>query len=158
MQRRSFLALAGATSLACYAEPFTLIQDARHEWIEDKGDYVIIRVPDFKTFASETISKPAILLLGQGATARDVEFGSYLNLHGKPQSRLMKFRLDASRATTQTPRPTLRMNASHALVIDGAIQTGPTDTFAISVEHSNDCLISDCMWTLPHAAILKSAA
>ena len=62
MQRRSFLSvLAGASAalgLARYAEPFALTPDAHHEWVEDKGDYVIIRVPDFKTFARETINKP----------------------------------------------------------------------------------------------------
>ena len=138
MQRRSFLSvLAGASAalgLARYAEPFALTPDAHHEWVEDKGDYVIIRVPDFKTFARETINKPAILLLGKEATAHDVKFKSYLNLHGKPGSVLRDFSVDASRATTETPRPTVRLKLEHAFLRGGFIKGGSSDNFLMYVE------------------------
>jgi hypothetical protein len=69
--RRTFLRLTGAAAgalvIAKYAEPLAVLAD-HGPWVEDKGDFYIVRVPDFKTFANEHLEKPTIFLLGESAT------------------------------------------------------------------------------------------
>lgn len=105
MLRRSFLKTASATALiplSTYAEKYENISD-NGGWIEDKGDYCIIRVPDFKSFSNEVIKKPAILILGTEAKCHDVSFYGFLNVFYKNNSVIDRVLVD-SKGKTMTNR------------------------------------------------------
>jgi hypothetical protein len=113
IERRGFLrlgaALVGALTLAKYSEPLIVVQDEHHEWIEDKGDYVIVRVPDFKTFANEVISKPAIFLLGENALIRGVDVAGFSNVYAPKGGAVYGSRFDASRMQVENERPVMNI-------------------------------------------------
>ena len=105
IERRGFLKLAvamiGGTAVTRYAEPLVDIADTNRDWIEDKGDYCVIRVPDFKTFANEVIAKPVIFLLGQQAAVQNVDIAGYANIYAPKAGRVFGCRFDGSRMVTE---------------------------------------------------------
>jgi hypothetical protein len=112
--RRGFLkvgaAILGGLAITRYSEPIIQIVE-KNEWIEDKGDYVIIRVPDFKTFANETIAKPAIFIMGQAATVKAIEVAGFANVYAPKGGLIMDSRFDASRMKTEEDRPVINLKA-----------------------------------------------
>lgn len=106
--RRGFLKIGttilGGLTVAKYTEPLIDLAPSVHDWIEDRGDFVIVRVPKFKTFANEVINKPAIFLLGQGSTVTGVDVKGFANVRLGQRSRLLDSRFDA-RMLTETERP-----------------------------------------------------
>ncbi len=137
--RRGFLKLAasvvGALSLARYAEPILAIADRHHDWIEDKGDYLIVRVPDFKTFANETLNKPVIFLLGQEATVHHVEVNAFSNVHSPKGGRIYGSRFDGSQMETEMPRPLVVIKGGDGLVIENCNMIGVGHQAAIDLYH-----------------------
>jgi hypothetical protein len=115
IERRGFLklgaALIGALTLAKYAEPMVAVTDTHHDWIEDKGDYMIVRVPDFKSFANEFIAKPVIFILGEQATVRAVEVEGYANIYAPKGGLVTASRFDGSRMVTEQDRPLVNLKA-----------------------------------------------
>jgi hypothetical protein len=62
--RRTFLKASAGVALAAAAmskgltlldEPELLIADSHKDWIEDRGEFYIVRVPDYKTFARQAL-------------------------------------------------------------------------------------------------------
>ena len=135
-QRRGFLKLisaaAGALALARYAEPFVAVADTHRDWIEDNGDYLVVRVPDFKTFANETLKKPVIFLLGQQAIVRHVDVAGFVNLFSPKGGIIYGSCFDCSQMVTENKRP-VAVVMGDGLIIDSChlICSGNT---AISVE------------------------
>ncbi len=131
IERRGFLklgaALIGALTLTKYAEPLVAVADTHHDWIEDKGDYCIIRVPDFKTFAHEAISKPVIFILGEQAIVRAVEVEGFANIYAPKGGLVTASRFDGSRMVTEKDRPLVNLKAKDITISDcHFIGTGQT--------------------------------
>lgn len=122
IERRGFLklgaALIGALTVAKYAEPVVAVADTNFDWIEDKGDYCIVRVPDFKTFAHEVISKPVIFILGEQAIVRAVEVEGFANIYAPKGGQVTASRFDASRMVTEKDRPVINLNAKDITISD----------------------------------------
>ena len=82
--RRGFLkvlgAIAASTGIIHYAEAKVLMPE-QGSWIEDKGDYYIVRIPDGKTFARETLDKPTIFGFGRDSSMREVTVNGFSNLY-----------------------------------------------------------------------------
>lgn len=134
IERRGFLklgaALIGAMTLAKYAEPVVAVAETHHDWIEDKGDYCIVRVPDFKTFAHEAISKPVIFILGEQAIVRAVEVEGFANIYAPNGGLVTASRFDASRVVTEKERPVINLKAKDITISDcHLIGTGESPSF-----------------------------
>lgn len=104
--RRSFLkiASAAASSLAVYREPLSLLTDPHNDWLEDRGSFVIIKVPDNKTLKNITVPKPAIISLGLSATMVDVAIRGFANIIGKPGAHVLECTFDASSMRAELDR------------------------------------------------------
>ena len=122
IERRGFLklgaALIGALTLTKYAEPLVTVADTHHDWIEDKGDYLIVRVPDFKTFANEVISKPVIFILGEQAIVRAVDVEGFANIYAPKGGLVTATRFDGSRMVTEKERPLVNLKAKNLTISD----------------------------------------
>ena len=110
--RRSFLktgtTLVGGVLLTKYIEPIVPIAELKkHEWIEDKGDFYIVRVPDSMTFANELLDKPTIFLLGHYTVVKDVVVNGYANISHKGTSLITASKFDVSKMLLSTNRPVL---------------------------------------------------
>lgn len=112
--RRGFLkigtAILGTLTVTKYAEPLIDLTPSVHDWIDDRGDFVIVRVPSLKTFANEVIRKPAILLLGHHSTVLGVDVHGFANVRMGDQARLLDSRFDA-RMRTETERPVVHLSS-----------------------------------------------
>lgn len=137
--RRTFLkagtAVLGALTLARYTEPLIAMPDSSHEWIEDKGDFVIVRVPDFKTFANEVIDRPAIFLLGENANVKHVDVKGYVNLYAPKGGSVTYSKFDASKMLVGRERSVMELKAEN-IVISDCIFEG-TGTTAYGIEWRN---------------------
>lgn len=120
IERRGFLKLGavviGGMAVTKYAEPLIQAADTHHEWIEDKGDYCIIRVPDFKTFANEIITKPVIFILGEQALVRGVDVGGFANVYAPKGGAVHESRFDASRMTVEKERALVNIKGEHITI------------------------------------------
>jgi hypothetical protein len=112
LQRRGFLkvvsALAAATGLVRYIETPILMPN-KHEWIEDMGDYYIVRVPEGKTFANERLDKPTLFGLEDRATVTGIEVLGYANVYHKGQFAFMHSRFDTSKMILDHKRPAMNI-------------------------------------------------
>lgn len=107
--RRSFLKLGGvvvgSSILTRWAEVEEYIPDKlKHEWVEDKNDYYIVRVPDYKTFVREYLDKPTIFLLGERSRVDDCRVQGFVNVNMKHESVFTKTFVDASKHTCEGRR------------------------------------------------------
>lgn len=118
--RRGFLKLLGAVAASVgivkYAEPLLSIPQAGHDWIEDRGDFYIVRVPDFKEFARETLEKPTIFLLGEMAIVRDVRVTSFANVHSPRGGLVHGCIFDSSKAEAENDRPVMKLKGESVRV------------------------------------------
>lgn len=118
MIRRGFLKLAAAAGIVRYAEPLMAMHDP-HEWIEDRGDFVIIRVPEYKIFAGAQIEKPAIFLMGAQSTVRDIRMLSYANILTHGPATIADSVFDARLHQTENERPVMCVGGNSSLTIYG---------------------------------------
>lgn len=84
--RRGFFKVLGAVASAAYLP--TLYQeknfqmaDSYRDWIEDMGDFYIVRVPDLMTFSKVTLDKPTILQLGFRSVFSNCKIQGYTNVY-----------------------------------------------------------------------------
>jgi hypothetical protein len=133
--RRAFLkagtAVLGALTLAKYTEPLIAMPDSSHEWIEDKGDFVIVRVPDFKTFADEVIDRPAIFLLGENAKVKHVDVKGYVNLYAPKGGSVTYSKFDASKMLVPRERSVMELKAKDVVISDCHFEGNDTTTCGI---------------------------
>ena len=132
--RRAFLKLAGASAVAAYAEPMIALESARHEWVEDRGDFYLIRVPDFKTFARESLDKPTILILGASAKALDVLVDGYLNVFAPAGGLVSGFFVDGRNMRTEKARSAVFIKGDGLTFRDSYIESGAASA-AISLDN-----------------------
>jgi hypothetical protein len=116
--RRTFLKVSASVALASAAmskglilldEPELPIADNYKDWIEDRGNFYIVRVPDYKTFAKETLDKPTILLLGENSIAKDLDINGYLNVEISNRSQFISTRVDSSKYIVSVDRPIINI-------------------------------------------------
>ena len=117
--RRLFLktgtTLVGGVLLTKYIEPIVPIAELKkHEWIEDKGDFYIVRVPDSMTFANELLDKPTIFLLGHYTVVKDIVVNGYANVAAKGESLIHGCNIDASKIILPNPRPIIVVDIDDA--------------------------------------------
>lgn len=112
-QRRGFLKIAcsiiGSVGIAKYAEPFFKIANTYSDWIEDKGDFLIVRIPDFKTFKSESLLKPTIFLLGQNSIIKNIDVEGFVNIHAPKGGACYESRFDTSKMSIERQRPVVEL-------------------------------------------------
>jgi hypothetical protein len=119
--RRTFvkksMALVGGLSVITYAEPKVLFfKDV--DWVTDKGDYYIVKVPDFKMLSREIFDKPCIILLGERAVVSDVRVQGFVNITA-PRCGLVKdCHFDASSSQVLRDRPAMIVEKSQALAFE----------------------------------------
>lgn len=117
--RRGFLKLLGAAvgaaavpGILTYAEPLLAIPIEGREWVEDRGDFYVVRVPDFKTFAREVLDKPTIFLLGQQAILTNVLVSGFANLSAPRAGVIRDCTFDAREVASLQPRTVLTIGAA----------------------------------------------
>jgi hypothetical protein len=147
--RRGFLkigaAIVGGIAISRYAEPVIKIEQS-HDWIEDRGDFVIVRVPDFKSFAKETIDKPAIFILGEKSVIDTVAVAGFANIYAPKGGLVIGSQFDASKMATELERSVLNIKGGCAVQIrDCNIFGGDV---AVCFEHP-----SPGPWPFPRAKV-----
>ena len=126
------LVAVGSLIVAKYAEPIVDTPEIK-KWIEDRGDFVIVRIPDFKTFANEVINKPAIFIMGQQAALRGVDVGGYVNVYAPDGGLVEGCRFDASQALAEHDRPVMKLQAANLKISDcHFFGTGQTPAFGFT--------------------------
>lgn len=154
LTKRGFLklgaALVGGVSLMRYAEPAIALPEPQ-EWIEDRGDFFIIRIPDGKELVNELIAKPAIILLGAGAELRRVWIDGFANLMAPKGGILRDCSFDGSTMSTESARPVLLLRGSSHLSILGGMITG-NEKNSSGIDFSG-CRMSSAVATQPQARI-----
>jgi hypothetical protein len=138
--RRTFLkagtAVLGALALTRYTEPLIAMPDSSHEWIEDKGDFVIVRVPDFKTFANEVIDRPAIFIMGENAAVKHVEVKGYVNLYAPKGGSVTNSIFDASKMLVGRERSVMELKAENVVISDCHFFGNDTTTYGIEFAYT----------------------
>jgi hypothetical protein len=126
--RRGFLkigaAILGSIGLVRYSEPIIEIAHT-HEWIEDKGDYAIVRVPDFKSFANEVINKPAIFIMGRDSVVKNVNVDGFVNFYAPNGGRITNSRFDSSQMVTENSRSPMNIKGQCVIASDCVIICNP---------------------------------
>lgn len=116
MFRRTFLkigsALVGATAVTTYAEPLlnVLTPDAKHQWVQDKGDYYVVTIPENKSFAKENLDKPTIFLFGDNAKLIDVSVLGFANMRGAQNVGIHDFFCDAGKVSAKDRRDAILLD------------------------------------------------
>ena len=124
--KRGFLKLASAlvgglmvTKLSA-APIIDFTKKVSHDWVEDRGDFYIVRVPDYKTFSNEVLDKPTVFLLGDQTTVRGVSIDGYANVYSKNgYIRIVESRFDCSLHTFDTNRNIIEASGYKQLDIFG---------------------------------------
>lgn len=116
MLRRTFLktatALVGGVLAAKYLEPLTNISQIHNDWIEDKGDYYIVRIPDNSIFSNEILDKPTIFVTGAYVALKRLEITGFVNIIAKGPISVMDSMFDASKSVSlnDSDRPVIRLD------------------------------------------------
>lgn len=137
--RRGFLKLMGAAgaavALARYSEP-VIAMPACKDWIEDKGDYYIVRVPDFKTFVNVKLDKPAIFGLGEAAVVRGVSVMGFSNVYAPRGGKVLESQFDARGMTVGRARSVVHLAGSD-MELSGCTVYGSGEGAAIFLDPKN---------------------
>jgi len=119
LSRRGFIlqatALVGGLSISHYLEPFLAVPDKYKDWIEDRGDFFVVRVPDGKRLEGQTFDKPTILLLGALACFKSNTVKGYLNVYAPKQGAILNSFVDARACRTDRERPAIMLKGSRLL-------------------------------------------
>lgn len=119
--RRGFLKLAAATAgaigLTKYAEPWLQLPET-HEWVEDRGDFYVVRVPQSQRFANERLDKPTIFLLGAYSMLEGVQVDGFTNISAMGGAAIQQCHFNASRMEVSRNRSVVEMKAFGATMRD----------------------------------------
>lgn len=116
IERRGFLkvlgAIAASTGIIHYAEAKVLMPE-QGSWIEDKGDYYIVRIPDGKTFAHETLDKPTIFGFGQDSRVEYVTVNGFVNMYMPRGGYVYGSKFDASKCAMHGRREVILVDGEN---------------------------------------------
>lgn len=118
LSRRGFLRVAGAAGavlgagVVLYRETTNLVLPTSNDWIEDRGDFLIVRVPDEKMFKGEKLLKPTILVMGMRSMVRDCEVYGYLNILGKGDWGFNENYVDCRKTAMTKDRPIILVQSA----------------------------------------------
>lgn len=153
--RRAFLKIAGALGVVCYAEPLLAIEP-EHDWVQDKGSYLLVRIPDGKTFANETFTKPAVILMGAYSEMRDIRSNSYANIACAGGNRIRDLAFDCRGMMTEKPRSIILVRGDSYIVEGAHFQLSQYATSAIEVEESRGMSLQNVQVTTPAAWVFEN--
>lgn len=115
MRRRGFIqlgtAIFGALTLQRYVEPFVEIVNMK-DWITDHGDFLVVRVPAFKTFSNEILPKPTLFFMQERSTVRNVEVLGFANISAPAGAVVESSRFDCSKMTVARNRAIIEVSKS----------------------------------------------
>lgn len=106
LNKRGFLkiasALVGGLTFSKYTNAELLVPEKNvsvfQDWIEDRGDFYVVRVPDFKSFSNEILNKPTVFLAGHNSSISRIRIDGFVNIHSKNgHIRLTESEIDATR-------------------------------------------------------------
>lgn len=117
--RRGFLklgaAVVGSLAIMRYAEPIIQLTK-HHEWIEDRGDFVIVRIPDFKSFANEQINKPVVFLMGEQSTIRNIDVKGFANIYAPRGGSFTDSSFDSRHIVTESNRSAIELRGQGMII------------------------------------------
>lgn len=139
MRRRGFIqlgtAIFGALTLQRYAEPFVEIVNTK-DWITDHGDFLVVRVPAFKTFSNEILPKPTLFFMQERSTVRNVEVLGFANISAPMGGTIENSLFDCSKMIVSRNRPIIEINKSRDMLFSGCHLIGnPTVSSNFSFGH-----------------------
>lgn len=79
------------------------------DWVEDRGDFYVVRVPSGKSFAKEFLNKPVVMILGRGSLATNLRIDGFVNLYGDRGSVLSNTYIDSSGYQSVQSRSALKL-------------------------------------------------
>lgn len=137
LSRRGFLKVGVASVagvlLAKYAEPVMSILDNKGDWITDKGDYYILRIPDFKSFANHKFDKPLIVVMGESSRMHHTTVQGMTNIIVPKGGEVTECEFNCKEFLTEEPRPVVKVseNSNKVTITDAVIIGGPTTSYCI---------------------------
>lgn len=137
LSRRGFLKVGVASVagvlLAKYAEPVMSILDNKNDWVTDKGDYYILRIPDFKSFANHKFDKPLIVVMGECSRMSNTTVQGMTNLIVPKGGEVAKCSFNCREFLTEEPRPVVKVSEKHnnLTVVDSEFIGGLTTNYCI---------------------------
>lgn len=143
LNKRGFLKIAsvlvGGLTLSKYTNAELFLPENKvsvfQDWIEDRGDFYIVRVPDFKSFNNEILNKPTVFLAGQHSSISRVRVDGFVNIHSKNGPiRLTESEIDATRHAFDGRRNIIEVGAHCGLELSGCHIKCPANNqmFALS--------------------------
>lgn len=131
LTRRGFMKLLGASAgaaavgLPVFGDKFEIINQ-QERWVHDKGDYLIVRVPDFKTFANEVFEKPVLFLMGKESSVSGVICKGFANIYGSNQFLFKDCLFDSRGKNFEGRRKgVVSVESGRACIISSAFYIGP---------------------------------
>lgn len=121
MLRRTFLKVLGAGAAVAsapqlYREAHRFVAKPK-DWIEDHGDFLVVRVPDGKTFAKERLRKPVLLFMGNRTLFHDCEIAGFCNVYAGEEFAITDTFFDVSQMRLTEDRAALHLlKGSHGLL------------------------------------------
>lgn len=91
LNKRGFLkiasALVGGLTLSKYTNAEFFVSEKKvsafQDWIEDRGDFYVVTIPDFKSFSNEILNKPTVFLAGHNSSISRIRITGFVNIHSK---------------------------------------------------------------------------
>lgn len=130
IERRTFLKLGAALGLVRYAEPLQALAERgsplRSEWVEDRGDFLVVRVPAFQTFADARLPKPTLFLLGEQAVVSHVRVLGFANVSAPNAGRITDCTFDASECAVARERAVLEFSGNGGQIFRNTLIPPPS--------------------------------
>lgn len=121
MLRRTFLKVLGASAAVAsapqlYREAHRFVAKPK-DWIEDHGDFLVVRVPDGMTFAKEKLGKPVLLFMGNRTRFHDCEITGFCNVYAGKEFAITDTVFDVSQMRLTEVRAAVHLlKGSHGLL------------------------------------------
>jgi hypothetical protein len=141
MFRRAFLktasVISGGVMLPVYSEPLIQFSEYRN-WVQDKGDYYIVNVPERKVFGNENLDKPTIFLLGVSSSVVNVSITGFTNIRGSKGVAIRNFYVDTRNCRSDTNRASIILQNFMTSVVENVrVEAPPDQMTGISMFHLN---------------------
>lgn len=157
MQRRTFLKVLGAGAAAIgigsklnqYLESTEFIPEYSQykDWIQDKGSYLLVRIPDGKSMANVTFDKPTLFIMGEHSWLDRIRMNDYCNIYAPSHAKIINslFDIEQSVIVNDSNRTAIKLcdNASNLVFAYNSIQCHGKCDVAFDVDGCIDATIAD---------------